>query len=207
MSSPSSSTGFSPSIVATIPTPPPKPRLDPEYAPKSSSDLEAEDLDAKFIVPLPQPLSSIYSLDTQILPPSSPHHPFPPNLAASGMVLKQILCFECDTFFNEEHIQGDIKIALKRNLDHDRKRGRPPPVRLDFLIMSGSRENDTWFKHRQGTYAVPPAPLFRLKDISASVNVMLVKTSKEGVSERIWVFSIVMERELPETVRKTIYLA
>jgi hypothetical protein len=162
--------------------------------------------DAKFIIPLPRPLTSMHSLDTQM---SLACHTVPsicsPTTYGSGP--SHLLQFECDTFFDEEYIYGDSRIALERNLDNDHKRGRPPPLRLDFLIMSGSRESDTWFKRRQGTFSLPPAPLLLGKDTSASVNVMLVKTDRSEISERIWVLSIVMERRLPKTICRTINLA
>jgi hypothetical protein len=171
----------------------------------AKSELKAE-ADTNFIIPLPRPLTSMHSLDTQI---SLACHTVPLiySPATYGSGLPHLLQFECDTFFDEEYIYGDSRIALERNLDNDHKRGRPPPLRLDLLIMSGSRVNDTWFKRRQGTFAVPPAPVFRPKYVSASVNVMLVKTDRSGISERIWVFNIVMERRLPKTVCRTIKLA
>jgi hypothetical protein len=162
--------------------------------------------DANFIIPLPRPLTSMHSLDTQT---SLACHTVPsicsPTTYGSGP--SHLLQFECDTFFDEEYIYGDSRIALERNLDNDHRRGRPPPLRLDFLIMSGSRESDTWFKRRQGTFSLPPAPLLRGKNTSASVNVMLVKTDRSEISERIWVLNIVMERRLPKTICRTINLA
>jgi hypothetical protein len=162
--------------------------------------------DLNFIIPLPRPLTLLHSLDTQM---SLACHTAPSICSPTTYRLgpPHLLQFECETFFDEEYIYGNSRIALERNLDHDHKRGRPPPLRLDFLIMSGSREYDTWFKRRQGTFALPPAPLMGSKYTSASVNVMLVKTDRGGISERIWVLNIVMERSLPKTICRTINLA
>jgi hypothetical protein len=115
----------------------------------------------------------------------------------------QILQFQCNTFFDETYLNGDAINALQARYG---TKTRPSQSQLDFLIMSGSRVNDTWFKRRNGTYALPPAPRMD-SDFSASVNVMLVKTDERGISERIWVFNVVITGRLPDTVRKVIYLA
>jgi hypothetical protein len=118
----------------------------------------------------------------------------------------RILEFQCDTFFDDRYIQGDARKALQaQGLDYA-SRCQFPQIRLDFLIMSGSRVDDTWFKRRNGTYALPPAPGMG-SESSANVNVMLVMTDAHGTSERVWVFNMVITGRLPNTVRKVIYLA
>jgi hypothetical protein len=153
------------------------------------SDFEISHTDHKFIVPMPQPLRSLRDLTLDSRPKS------------------YILEFKADTFFDPKYIRGEVEVALNNNLHHDRCKGRPAPQSLGLLVMSGSRIKDTWFKRRQGTYALPPAPGEHRHFPLASVNVMLIKTDEHQISERIWVFSIVMEGRVPNTVRKTIYLS
>lgn len=161
---------------------------------------------AKFLIPLPQPLDSMASSkagDIDRLPTLKGRS----SLTAPRWKPSHILEFECDTFFDEAYVRGDVKIALDECIERVRDQGGPTPYNLDFLVMSGSRVNDTWFKRRQGTYVPPPAPGLYGQQPSASVNVMLVRTDEIGYSERIWVFTIVMEGQLPKTVRKVIFLA
>ncbi|OAL03163.1 HET-domain-containing protein [Phaeosphaeriaceae sp. SRC1lsM3a] len=171
----------------------------PKFVPRSTS-MRSDDESAGEKLGRPS-----HFLDT--MSPAFRTFPRMASLGADGSMPPHILIFECDTFFDDKYIKGNSRIALQQNLDYDRKRGRPAPVHLDFLIMSGSRVNDTWFKRRNGTYALPPAPGVYSDLPPTNVNIMLVKTDRSGISERIWAFSSLMEYVFPKTVRKTIHLA
>jgi hypothetical protein len=71
--------------------------------------------------------------------------------------------------------------------------------------MSGSKLSDSWYKRRQGAVALLPLP--GTFPISYGVNLMLIKTDDSGISERVWVFSAMIDYGIPPTVRKVIYLA
>jgi hypothetical protein len=121
----------------------------------------------------------------------------------------QILEFQCNAFFDERYLNGDAINALQAQGLEFGNKARDPPIQLDFLVMSNSRVDDTWFKRRNGTYDLPMTPSISSMDPAppASVNIMLVKTDERGISERIWVFNIVTTGSLPHMVRKHIYLA
>ena len=127
------------------------------------------------------------------------------TLASGSSYASHFLEFEAGTFFDPKYISDEVQVALSLNKASDRRSGRTVPYILEFVVMSAARPNDTWFKRRNGTYALPPAPGFGSRG-RASVNLMLIKTDEHQISERVWVFSAVMGED-PAIVRKTIYLS
>jgi len=93
--------------------------------------------------------------------------------------------------------------AMNASLGSGRLRGRSEPPTFSLVIMSGSRAHDTWFKRRNGTYALPLAPGSKEPN---NLNLMLVQTDENQLSERVHVFSV---RRTPpaDVVEKTIHLA
>jgi hypothetical protein len=140
----------------------------------------------KFIQ-MPQPLKSIR------------------ELALANPPRSHVLEFEADTFSDLGYLPDKVQIALDFNLQNARNSGRPAPPILEFVVMSGSKLSDSWYKRRQGTFALLPRP--GTFPISYGMNLMLIKTDESGISERVWVFSVLMDYGIPPTIRKVIYLA
>jgi len=140
----------------------------------------------KFIQ-MPQPLKSIR------------------ELALASPPRSHVLEFEADTFSDIGYLPDKVQTALDFNLQNARNSSRPAPHILEFVVMSGSKLSDSWYKRRQGTFALLPRP--GTFPISYGVNLMLIKTDESGISERVWVFSVLMDYGIPPTIRKVIYLA
>jgi hypothetical protein len=128
----------------------------------------------------------------------------PQPLKSIRTLTNNLLQFAADTFFDYQYIRDDVAIALDLSLQNNPNKNQPVP-KLEFVVMSDSRVSDSWYKRRHGTFALPAAP--SISNTFSSLNLMLIKTNELEISERVWVFSVVLESRLPSMVRKIIYLA